>query len=166
MRQLGPPTADIYGAARMIIIYTAGGVAGFICSSLAGYIMPPLPIIGGGALTLGASAPIFGLVGGLMYYGRRGGSSLVRSAVKSYVMSAVMFGILMPGIDNYAHAGGFVGGYLAGKLLDPLKPERMDHMLIAAVCLALSGIAIAFSLITALWPTLMRYFGGSGPIIG
>src|SRR5688500_7219850 len=59
LRQLGPPTADIYGAARMIIVYTAGGVAGFICSSLAGYIMPPLPIIGGGALTLGASAPIF-----------------------------------------------------------------------------------------------------------
>ena len=38
--------------------------------------MPPLPIIGGGALTLGASAPIFGLLGGLMYYSRRGGSSL------------------------------------------------------------------------------------------
>ena len=166
LRQLGPPTADIYGAARMIIVYTAGGVAGFICSSLAGYIMPPLPIIGGGALTVGASAPIFGLVGGLMYYSRRGGSSLVRSAVMSYVMSAVMFGILMPGIDNYAHAGGFAGGYLAGKLLDPLKPERADHMVIAAACLALSGIAIAFSLITALWPTLMRYFGGSAPIIG
>ena len=53
-----------------------GGVADFFCSSLAGYIMPPLPIIGGGALTLGASAPIFGLVGALVYYGRRGGSSL------------------------------------------------------------------------------------------
>ena len=66
--------------------------------------MPPLPIIGGGALTIGASAPIFGLLGGLMYYSRRGGSSLVRSAVMGYVMSAVMFGILMPGIDNYAHA--------------------------------------------------------------
>jgi rhomboid protease GluP len=114
LRQLGPPTADIYGAARMIIVYTAGGVAGFICSSLAGYIMPPLPIIGGGVLTVARPAPIFGLVGGLMYYSRRGGSSLVRSAVMSYVMSAVMIGILMPGIDNYAHAGGFAGGYLAG----------------------------------------------------
>ena len=40
--------------------------------------MPPLPIIGGARSTLGASAPIFGLVGGLMYYSRRGGSSLVR----------------------------------------------------------------------------------------
>ena len=166
LRQLGPPTADIYGAARMIIVYTVGGVAGFVCSSVAGYIMPPLPIIGGGVLTLGASAPIFGLLGGLMYYSRRGGSSLVRSAVMGYVMSAVMLGILMPGIDNYAHAGGFGGGYLAGKWLDPLKPERTDHMMIAAGCLILSGISIAASLITALWPTLMRFFGGPAPIIG
>jgi rhomboid protease GluP len=166
LRQLGPPTADIYGAARMIIVYTLGGVAGFVCSSVAGYIMPPLPIIGGGILTLGASAPIFGLLGGLMYYSRRGGSSLVRSAVMGYVMSAVMLGILMPGIDNYAHAGGFGGGYLAGKWLDPLKPERMDHMVIAAGCLILSGVSIAASLVTALWPTLMRFLGGPSPIVG
>ena len=32
-----------------------------------------------------------------------------------------VFGFIMPGIDNYAHAGGFVGGYLAGRLLDPLE---------------------------------------------
>ena len=122
--------------------------------------MPPLPFIGAGALTLGASAPIFGLLGGLMYYSRRGGSSLMRSAVMGYVMSAVVFGILMPGIDNYAHAGGFAGGYLAGMLLDPLKPERVDHMVIAAVCLAASALAIAASLIVALWPMIMiSYFG-------
>ncbi len=166
LRQLGPPTADIYGAARMVIIYVIGGAIGFVCSSIAGEVMPALPIIGAGQLTLGASSPIFALLGGLMYYSRRGGSSLVRSAVMGYVMSAVMFGILMPGIDNYAHAGGFGGGYLTGKLLDPLKPERLDHMVIAAACLVLSGIAIALSLMTALWPTIMRFFGGPAPIVG
>ena len=40
----------------------------------------------------------------------------------------MLFGFLMPGIDNYAHAGGFGGGYLAARLLDPLKPERIDHI--------------------------------------
>jgi len=156
VRQLGPPTADIYGAARMVIVYTVGGVMGFVFSSLAGYLLPALPIIGGGSFTIGASAPIFGLVGSLMYYSRRGGSSLVRSAVMSYVMSAVLFGILMPGIDNWAHAGGFVGGYLAGMWLDPLKRERVDHMVMAAGCLVASGLAIVASLITAVmasfWP--------------
>jgi rhomboid protease GluP len=149
VRQLGPPTADIYGAARMVIIYTIGGVVGFIFSTIAGYVLPALPIIGGGSFTIGASAPIFGLVGSLMYYSRRGGSSLVRSAVMGYVMSAVLFGILMPGIDNWAHAGGFVGGYLTGMWLDPLKAERMDHMVMAAGCLVVTALAIVASVITA-----------------
>jgi rhomboid protease GluP len=149
-RQLGPPTADVYGAARMVIIYVVGGVVGFLCSSIAGVIMPPLPIIGAGSFTVGASAPIFGLLGGLMYYSRRGGSSLMRSAVMGYVLSSLMFGILMPGIDNYAHGGGFLGGYLAGIWLDPLKRERMDHFFIAAACLLASGLAILASILTLL----------------
>jgi rhomboid protease GluP len=71
LRQVGPPTADIYGAARMIIIYVVGGAIGFVCSSIAGAVMPPLPIIGAGLFTVGASAPLFALLGGLMYYSRR-----------------------------------------------------------------------------------------------
>jgi hypothetical protein len=51
----------------------------------------------------------------------------------------------MPGIDNYAHAGGFGGGYLAGRLLDPLKPERIDHVLVAVGCLAASLLAVVVS---------------------
>ena len=27
----------------------------------------------------------------------------------------VLIGFLFPGIDNYAHAGGFAGGYLAAR---------------------------------------------------
>jgi rhomboid protease GluP len=150
VRQLGPPTADVYGAARMVIIYVVGGMAGFILSSIAGVVMPPLPIIGAGTFTVGASAPIFGLLGGLMYYSRRGGSSMMRSAVMGYVLSAVMFGILMPGIDNYAHLGGFLGGYVAGIWLDPLKRERTDHFFIAAAALLASALAIVVSFVTSL----------------
>jgi rhomboid protease GluP len=166
LRQLGPPTAEMYGAARMVIIYVIGGMVGFIVSTLAGAVMPPLPFIGAGTLTIGASSPIFGLLGGLMYYSRRGGSSLMRSAVMGYVVSAAVMGIIMPGIDNWAHAGGFAGGYLVGKVLDPLKPERADHMVIAAVCLLASGAALFTSVLTAMWPLIMHFFGGPGPIIG
>ena len=155
VRELGPPTAEIYGAARMVIIYVIGGVTGFLCSSIAGVVMPQLPLIGGGLYTIGASAPIFGLLGALMYYSRRGGSSLVRSAVMGYVLSAVMFGILMPGIDNYAHAGGYLGGYLTGRWLDPLKRERMDHFFGAMICLAASALAILASILTVLPELIM-----------
>lgn len=149
VRQLGPATADLYGAGRMVIIYTIAGAAGFTLSSVAGLLMPPIPILGGAAFTIGASAPIFGLLGALVYYGRRGGSTLVRREAMGYAVALFVFGLIMPGIDNYAHAGGFAGGYVVGKWLDPLKPERIDHLVGAVACLALTVAAIAASIITA-----------------
>ncbi|MND04483.1 hypothetical protein D3C83_247710 [compost metagenome] len=62
-----------------------------------------------------------------------------------------VFGLIMPGVDNYAHAGGFGGGYLAGRLLDPLKPEQINHMAIAVGCLVLSVLAVIVSVVHALW---------------
>jgi rhomboid protease GluP len=145
VRQLAPATAELYGPGRMVIIYTAGSIAGFALSSFAGAFLPDLIILRGGQFTVGASAPIFGLLGALVYYGRRGGSSAVGSQAASWAFSMMLFGFLMPGIDNYAHAGGFGGGWLAARVLDPLKPERIDHIGIAVVCLALSLISIAAS---------------------
>jgi hypothetical protein len=34
--------------------------------------------------------------------------------------------------------------------LDPLKPERMDHLIGAALCLLLTALAIVASVVTAL----------------
>ena len=147
LRQIGPITADIYGGSRMVIIYVVSSACGFLVSSTAGVIMPPLPIIGGAPYTLGASAAVFGLVGSLMYYGRRGGSSLMTSQLSSWVLSMAIFGVIVPGIDNYAHAGGFAGGYLVGMWLDPLKPERISHMVGALVCLLATVLAIVWSFI-------------------
>ena len=56
----------------------------------------------------------------------------------------------MPGIDNFAHAGGFFGGYLTSRFLDPLKPERLDHIVVALLCLAAVLLSIAASVITGL----------------
>jgi rhomboid protease GluP len=147
LRQIGPAAAEIYGGARMVILYTVSSVCGFVLSSLAGHYMPRLPIIGGASYTLGASAAIFGLVGALMYYGRRTGSSQMTSQLTGYVLSMAVFGILVPGIDNYAHAGGFAGGYLLGKWLDPLQPERVNHIAGAIACLVATALAILASFV-------------------
>ena len=149
VRQLGPATADIYGPGRMVILYIVAGATGFLLSSIAGLVMPQIPIIGGGAITLGASASIFGLLGALVYYGRRGGSSMVRAEAGGYALTLFVFGLIMPGVDNYAHAGGFLGGYLTGMWLDPLKKERMDHFMWAAICLVLTALSIIVSIVTA-----------------
>lgn len=155
IRQLAPAVADLYGAGRMIIIYTASGVAGFTASSVAGLYLAGIPVIGGALFSVGASAPIFGLLGALVYYGRRTGHSHAGQAGLQYALFLGVFGLIFPGVDNWAHAGGFAGGFLASLLLDPLKRERIDHLAIALGCLVLTLVALVASFVTAL-PVLMR----------
>jgi rhomboid protease GluP len=155
IRQLAPAVADLYGPGRMVIIYTVSGIVGFTVSTLAGLVLPPLPIIRGAMFSVGASAPIFGLLGALVCYGRRTGSSHVGQAGWQYALFLGIFGLIFPGVDNWAHAGGFAGGYLASVVLDPLKRERVDHLAVAVFCLAGTLVALIASFVTAL-PLLMQ----------
>jgi rhomboid protease GluP len=150
IRQLAPETAEVYGASRMVIIYTIASVTGFAASTIAG-VLPILPgFLRGADLTVGASAAIFGLLGALVYYGRRSGSRAAGEQAKSFAVIMFIFGFIMPGIDNWAHLGGFVGGYTCSKFLDPLHPERLDHLIIALFCLGLTAAAIVWSIITGI----------------
>lgn len=153
IRNVGPAVAEMYGGPRMIIIYTIGMIGGFLLSSVAGAYLN-IPRFGA-ALTVGASAPIFGLLGALLHYGKRSGSSMIYAEARGYAIAMVVFGLIMPGIDNAAHVGGFAGGYLASMWLDPLRPERVNHMVGALVCLAATALAILASVITLL-PALVR----------
>jgi rhomboid protease GluP len=151
VRQLAPETAEAYGAARMVIIYTLAGVAGFGVSSLVGHYLSFLPrFLGGATFTVGASAPIFGLLGAMVHYGRRRGSSAVGRQALGYAVILGLFGFVMPGIDNWAHAGGFAGGYLASRWLDPWLPERVDHVIAAFACLAATAAAVVASVLTGI----------------
>ena len=151
VRQLAPPVAELYGPGRMVIVYVLGSILGFVLSSLGGLVLPGLPPpFRPGDFTLGASAGLFALIGALLYYGNRTGSGLVHATAKSWAFSAFLFGLLIPGIDNYAHAGGFLGGYIVGRLLDPLKPEQINHILIAVMLLVLSVLSIVVSVVTGL----------------
>lgn len=150
IRQLGPEIANLYGAGRMIIIYTVSSITGFGLST-AMYLLPiHLPFFGGAYITVGASAPIFGLLGALVHYGRRTGSSHIGAAGLQYALILGLFGLIFPGVDNSAHLGGFIGGYLVSLILDPLKKERIDHLAIAVGCLVVTFMAIIWSVITAL----------------
>ncbi len=152
VRQLAPAAAELYGTSRTIIIYAVSSITGFLLSSCAGLIFGATPLIflRGAGFTVGASAPIFGLLGALVLYGRRGGSSLIRGQAITYAVILFVFGFVMPGIDNYAHLGGFLGGYIAARWLDPLRPERVDHTVAAIVCIALTALSILASLFRSL----------------
>ena len=150
LRQLAPAVAELYGPGRMVIIYAASSVAGFALSSFAGEFLPAILFLRGSSFTLGASASIAGLIGAILYYGQRSGSSMARSYASTNVLMLVVMGFMMQGVDNYAHAGGFGGGYLVARILDPLKPERIDHITIALVCLAASAISVVASVLFGL----------------
>ncbi|MDQ3169299.1 MAG: rhomboid family intramembrane serine protease [Acidobacteriota bacterium] len=147
VRQLGPATADVFGPGRMVIIYTISGAVGFLMSSIAGFYMPGVPLLGGAGFTVGASASIFGLLGALVAYGRLRGDSAVRSQALTYAAMLFVFGLVMSGVDNWAHAGGFAGGYLSARLLDPMQRERVNHLIGALVCLVVTAIAVLWSIV-------------------
>ena len=148
VRQLAPETAELFGPGRTVIVYTVSAVVGFVLSSVMGVLLGNVPIIGGASMTVGASAPIFGLLGALVCYGRLTGSSYIGATAWQYAMVLFLFGLFWPRIDNWAHAGGFAGGYLTTLWLNPSSRERIDHLVAALVCLGLSVAAVAWSLIT------------------
>ena len=147
IRQLGPEIANLYGAGRMVIIYTVAGIVGFALSSVLGLMS--IPFFGAG-VTVGASASIFGFLGALVHYGRRTGSSHIGQAGLQYAVFMGIMGFVFPGVDNAAHVGGFAGGYLTSLILDPLKKERIDHIAAAVGCLVLTFAAIIYTVISAL----------------
>jgi rhomboid protease GluP len=102
LRQIAPLVAREYGTWRMFSIYTLGGVAGYVVSYLAGT-----------GYTIGASCAICALIGSLLYYGKsRGGlyGQAVFKEVWGWVVGLFLFGLIVPGIDNWGHGGGSWGG--------------------------------------------------------
>lgn len=151
VRDLVPAVSEVYGAARTVIIYVISGAVGFLFSSLAGAYLTFLPrMLQGSQITIGASAAVFGLYGALLHYGRRGGSRHVRQTAVRWILGGIAFGFFVPGIDNWAHLGGLVGGWLVSRWLDPLMPERTDHVVVALVLLVASLAAVIASVVTAL----------------
>lgn len=147
VRDIGPSTADVVGPGRTIIIYVVSGVCGFLLSSVANAYFPPLPLLHGATFTVGASASIFGLLGALVHYGRKSGSSYIHAQAKQWALIMFVYGLVMPGIDNYAHLGGFVGGYVTSAFFNPLTREKGDHLLVAGILLVATFAAIVASVL-------------------
>jgi len=100
VRQLGPVVEELFGPFRLFIIFTVAGACGFLLSAFMGH-----------ALTLGASGSIFGLLAAAIEFGRRSGSSMFTRQFLQWAVILFVFGFIFPGVDNWAHAGGFAGGY-------------------------------------------------------
>ena len=105
----------LYGSIRFAVVYFASGLTGNLLS---------LIVHGDHAIAGGASGAIFGVYGALLvclWRERRqvhpvefrwlfGGAAVFSAAT-------VVFGLLIPGIDNAAHIGGLISGALTGMAL-------------------------------------------------
>ena len=145
LRQIMPVVQEYYGVGRLIIIYTAASACGFALTSFMFFLR--LGPFDGAFRTVGASASLFGLFGALMVYSKRTGHTAMGEVIWRYVTIFVVIGLIVPYIDNWAHLGGYAGGWLAARIMDPLKEESPTHMLIGLVCLVLFGASIVASVV-------------------
>jgi rhomboid protease GluP len=134
---LGAEVESFYGTSRMIVFYVVSTITGFGASSH----------IGGGHFSVGSSAGIFGLIGAMLAFGFTDRSSLGMQ-VKSLYTRWVIYGLVMsflPGVDFWAHVGGFSGGFIAGWLAATPRARLMWKepviKALAGVCLVATAVA-------------------------
>ncbi|MFI5362543.1 MAG: rhomboid family intramembrane serine protease [Elusimicrobiota bacterium] len=115
---LGWLAEKLFAPRTYLFIYTASGLAG----SLASAWWHPM------AVGVGASGAIFGLAGALisaLYFGRLPiPKEALRGTLKSLASFAgynLLFGAVVPGIDNMAHVGGFLTGLVLGAAAATLR---------------------------------------------
>lgn len=150
LRQLAPLVIQEYGINRMIILYTLGGVSGFLISTLAGV-----------RFTIGASAALCGLIGALLYYGKsRGGiyGQNIFRQIGGWAIGIGLFGFMIPGINNWGHGGGMVAGALLGYLLGyaDKNREKFAHKVLAMICLAATCLVLLWACLNGLLFLVLR----------
>ena len=149
LRQLAPFVVEEFGFFRFAIIYVWTGVAGFLISYLAG-----IPF------TIGASAAVCGLIGAIIYYGKsRGGfygQQIYRQAM-GWVLGLVLFGLFVPGINNWAHGGGILSGIAIAFLTgyQDRRSERLVHRFLGGASILITAAALLWALLQAAYHLLL-----------
>ncbi|MBW2340694.1 MAG: rhomboid family intramembrane serine protease [Deltaproteobacteria bacterium] len=145
LSQIAPLVIREYGTHRMVILYTLSGVIGFWVSYLAGV-----------AFTIGASAAVCGLIGASLYYGKsRGGiyGQAIYKQIGAWALGIFIFGLLVPGINNWGHGGGIFAGALLGFLLgyQEKRKEGLLHRILARLCIGLTLLILGWAIVSSIY---------------
>jgi rhomboid protease GluP len=117
---IGPGLERYYGHARFLALYLLAGFAGNVLS----FILTPAP-------SLGASTAVFGLIAaqGIFIYKNRSLFGSRSKAMLGNIMIIVVFNLFLglnPGIDNWGHLGGLIGGAFFAWLSGPVLTLRRE----------------------------------------
>lgn len=136
LMQLGPPLEELYGSWRYFFLYVISGAFGFVASAFTDHF------------SLGASGAVLGLIGALLAVtSKRGGAYMreLRSRLISNLVILFAIGFFFRIIDNYAHGGGLLVGFVLGKIFVDRQPMNATERRNAALLGGLAGIVIIAS---------------------
>jgi rhomboid protease GluP len=141
-RFLASIVQEEYGTYRMFCIFALGGLVGYLVSLFAGV-----------RLTIGASASVCGLMGAVLYYGKsRGGmhGQMLYKQVGGWALGMFLFGLLIPGINNWAHGGGLLAGAGLGALLGygERVRENLFHKVLGLGCMLITAAVLAWAVLS------------------
>lgn len=150
MYYVGYQIERVVGAAWFLTIYALSGIAGNVASSVFSV-----------ALSAGASSSLFGLLG-IGFTLERSMSRRIeevtgrkprRSVYTGMVVVNLIFGLVIPGIDNAAHVGGLLAGSLLTLIMMQVRPNRIQPRRL--------GVGIALSVAFLAIVTYGGYLGSS-----
>jgi len=141
LRTVGKINIEIYASSRFFLIYFLGGLFSMAVSSLVGI-----------SLTLGASGAICALIGSMSYddwRASKGNLKMRIASVGTWVALIAITGLVLPNVNNWAHAVGFVSGFLLGFLFWPQtsKGESKTLGVVATSCMLLTIGALIYGLL-------------------
>ncbi|RQW20026.1 rhomboid family intramembrane serine protease [Bacillus sp. C1-1] len=130
---LGTAVEQLFGSLRFLIIYFAAGLFGSIVSfAFNDYV------------SAGASGALFGCFGALLYFGLKHPTLFFRTLGKNILLLLgfnLVLGFIVPGIDNGAHIGGLIGGFLMAALVKMPKEKKKTPFYLSMSALILYVIA-------------------------
>ncbi|MCA0754656.1 rhomboid family intramembrane serine protease [Paenibacillus sp. N4] len=117
-----PPLERLLGSVRYAFFYVLCGIAGNVMSALANTIESDSGI----HIGVGASGAIYGVYGAFLFLSLLRKAQLdesSRKTVYTILIFGVIYSLLVPRVDLWAHVGGALGGFLLYQLFER-KPAR------------------------------------------
>ena len=103
---IGSQVETFIGRFKFVFIYIISAIVGNLLSL----------VFEANIVSVGASGAIFGLMGALLYFGyhyRLYLSEAIKTQIIPVIVLNLLLGFMVSGVDNAAHIGGLIGGYLA-----------------------------------------------------
>ncbi|KGX88878.1 rhomboid family protein [Pontibacillus litoralis] len=133
---LGTAVEKMFGSIRFLFIYFIGGIVG----GLASFAFTP-------NVAAGASGAIYGLFGALLFFGvvyRKLFFQTIGSNVIFILLLNIGFSMIIPQVDNSAHLGGLIGGFLATSFVHFPHKREVARQVVSLIVVTILMIGLGW----------------------